>query len=126
MTAIADRTGGSKSDEFLSASIVFTVKILVASTFPRSATPIRSASMTDTPMDVDPPAANGSASNGNAMSMLMANAKGKAKAGGQDGQELSEAELKALNEREGLPWCVCYARLLCADTVFIRSCMLKW
>jgi len=38
------------------------------------------------------------------MATLMANAKGKGKANGNGNGTLSEAELKALNEREGLPW----------------------
>lgn len=49
-------------------------------------------------MDVDTPAAPA-----NAMSALMANAKGKGKANGEGGT-MSEADLRALNEKEGLPW----------------------
>ena len=53
-------------------------------------------------MDVDPPAAPQ-----NAMAALMAasKAKGKEKATNGNGDvNMSDAELKALNEREGLPW----------------------
>ena len=59
-------------------------------------------------MDLDdPPKANGSGGS-NAMSMLMSNAKGKGKAdiNGTTNGSMSEAELKALNDREGMPWCV--------------------
>jgi hypothetical protein len=73
--------------------------------------------MADTEMEIDqpveeaasaPPAAsNGSSSAkpNNAMSFLMANAKGKGKANGEDAEMgMSESEIKALNEKEGLPW----------------------
>ena len=58
--------------------------------------------MSDTAMDVDSEPQN-------AMAALMASAKGKGKAsnGEENGNgEMSQAELKALNERDGLPWSV--------------------
>ena len=61
--------------------------------------------MTDDTMDVDPPPAKV-----NAMSALMANAKGKAKAetngsgGASNGEVMTDKELRDLEEREGLPW----------------------
>lgn len=59
--------------------------------------------MADTPMDVD----DTPAASSNAMAALMANAKGKGKATNGDGNgTMSEAEVKAFNEREGLPWSV--------------------
>jgi hypothetical protein len=56
--------------------------------------------MTDESMDVDPPTAAAPPA-GNAMSALMAGAreKGKGKAG-----NMSDADLKALQEKDGLPW----------------------
>ncbi len=58
--------------------------------------------MTDTPMVVD----EAPSDSGNAMAALMANVKGKAKASNGDSNGKSVAELKAANEREGLPWSV--------------------
>jgi replication factor C subunit 3/5 len=58
--------------------------------------------MTDDAMDVDTPA-SAPAPPANAMSALMANAKGKGKAN-EGAATMSEADLKALNEKEGLPW----------------------
>ena len=58
-------------------------------------------------MDIDvQPQANGSSHN--VMSTLMANAKGKAKAetNGTTNGTMTDAEMRAANEREGLPWCV--------------------
>lgn len=49
-------------------------------------------------MEVDSPAP------ANAMSALMANAKGKGKANGEAGGMMSEADIKAAAEKEGLPW----------------------
>lgn len=57
--------------------------------------------MTDDAMDIDTPVP---AAPANAMSALMANAKGKGKASEGAGN-MSEADLKAMNEKEGLPWC---------------------
>lgn len=59
--------------------------------------------MTDEAMDVDTPAP--APAPANAMSAMMANAKGKGKADGETGT-MSEADLKAMNEKEGLPWYV--------------------
>ena len=65
--------------------------------------------MSDTHMEVDEPAAPSAPVN--AMSSLMANAKGKAKAANGDGEGAqSQAEMKAANEREGLPWSVSLRR----------------
>lgn len=53
-------------------------------------------------MDIDEPAPPA-----NAMAALMAGAKAKGKEKASDGDaimEMSEEELKALNEKEGLPW----------------------
>jgi replication factor C subunit 3/5 len=56
-------------------------------------------------MDVDPPAS--SAAPANAMAALMAAAKDKGKGkASEDGGIMTEEELRALNEREGLPWYV--------------------
>jgi hypothetical protein len=55
-------------------------------------------------MDVDEAPA---AVPGNAMAVLMSNANGKAKAENGNGKgTMSEAELKAAEAREGLPWSV--------------------
>ena len=77
---------------------------------------LSSSTMTDDQMDVDEPfvpaasTSTGTEKPANAMAALMAGAKakGKERATG-DGSEafgMSEAELKALNEREGMPWYV--------------------
>ena len=61
------------------------------------------AQMVDTVMDVD----QAPLAPSNPMEALVANAKGKAKATNGNGNgTMSEAELKAVNEREGLPWSV--------------------
>ena len=65
--------------------------------------------MTDDAMDIDTPAPVPTAATAafpvNAMSALMANAKGKGKAN-EGTSTMSEADLKAFNEKEGLPWWV--------------------
>ena len=68
-----------------------------------------SITMTEESMDIDEkPEASG-----NTMATLMVNARGKDKASNGDGIEngnangtMTASELKALNERDGLPWSV--------------------
>lgn len=60
--------------------------------------------MSDTAMDVDPPAV--APKPANAMAALMAGAKGKGKASEEGTIVMSEEELKALNAKDGLPWYV--------------------
>jgi replication factor C subunit 3/5 len=61
--------------------------------------------MTDEPMDIDTPASSTAPANAMAALMAAAKDKGKGKAS-EDGGVMTEEELRALNEREGLPWCV--------------------
>lgn len=59
-------------------------------------------------MDIDTPAEATTSKPQNAMAALMAGAKakGKERANGDNAAAfgMSEAELKALNERDGMPW----------------------
>lgn len=75
---------------------------------------IKARAMSDGKMDIDEPSGSGAptpapATAKNAMAALMAGAKakGKEKASDEKANEafaMSEAELKALNERDGMPW----------------------
>jgi hypothetical protein len=72
--------------------------------------------MTDEMMDVDPPVAPSAAAPpvSNAMSALMAGAREKGKGKANEGG-MSEADLKAIQDKEGLPWYVpCASAQLCA------------
>lgn len=75
--------------------------------------------MTDEPMDVDPPAP--AAAPANAMAALMANAKGKAKAMNGNGTTMTDEELKALNDKEGLPWSAAASRTPGPDPDILRG-----
>ncbi|GFZ50493.1 Replication factor C subunit 3 [Saitozyma sp. JCM 24511] len=75
--------------------------------------------MTDEPMDVDPPASSAApAAPANTMAALMAAAKDKGKGkASEDGGIMTEEELRALNEREGLPWVEKYRPITLDDVV---------
>jgi hypothetical protein len=71
--------------------------------------------MTDVMMDIDPPAVATAPTAAappasNAMSALMAGAREKGKGKANEGG-MSEADLKAIQEKEGLPWYVFYSKL---------------
>ena len=70
--------------------------------------------MADDQMDIDEPTPATTSKPQNAMAALMAGAKakGKERANGDAAFGMSEEELKALNERDGMPW---YARAASSD-----------